>query len=715
MRKILGIILSALMLMTISAFAEETAMNAELAFVTGAVNLTDTDDFNVVYSVYNKSITNRVTATAVYTLSDENGNVIWNGGDEVIIPAGSTKKFEFAGNVSKYGVHTLNVLLTDKNSGAVLRGEKEIALSKSNTGRNEYSGVSAHFAWSSNPNSTIPLLGKMGSKYVRDEIYWKDYELEKGKYVLPEKADEYIDMLVENDIEPVIILDFGNKLYTDNNDAYPKNDTQIKAYGEYVYHLVKDLKGRVKYFEVWNEFNLSGSGSEYAKILKTAYLKAKEANPDCKVIGPVTAGTSNSFFMSMKTAVSDIEKYMDILSYHEYYAGAPETREYENTLKGHADKLKSYFGSDKEIWLTEMGWSEGNEGITEKEAAMYTVRHFLNNSAEKIADKMFIYSWINHAGHQNPYEANLGLLNGDCSAKKGYVAMAAMNYFLNGTSFYNRNEDSDGNCIYTYKKSEQNTVSVVYNVNNSTKTITFAPEFEKTTVYDMYGNKIKDLTGADSITVNGAPVYIVSQSSTAVMEYETNRVLLCGEIEGALANEQIMLYVTNPGTATTDVLDNIVYIEQLTLGAGGIYEFSFPMDKGAGIYNIYIGYANSESLIGPVKLEVIRDVSGYTGVFAGLKQLGTIAEILSNAETVVSKGIIDNRYNTVLDAVLYAVGIKDNKPVWVKSQDKLISGYGEHEVDITLDKKLVAEADEIKLYLWQKDMIPVSGQVTEIR
>ena len=199
MRKILGIILSALMLMTTSAFAEETAMNAELAFVTGAVNLTDTDDFNVVYSVYNKSITNRVTATAVYTLSDENGNVIWNGGDEVIIPAGSTKKFEFAGNVSKYGVHTLNVLLTDKNSGAVLRGEKEISLSKSNTGRNEYSGVSAHFAWSSNPNSTIPLLGKMGSKYVRDEIYWKDYELEKGK-VLDLKAvvknecnDEIID------------------------------------------------------------------------------------------------------------------------------------------------------------------------------------------------------------------------------------------------------------------------------------------------------------------------------------------------------------------------------------------------------------------------------------------------------------------------------------------------------------------------------------------
>ena len=60
------------------------------------------------------------------------------------------------------------------------------------------------------------------------------------------------------------------------------------------------LKGKVTYFEVWNELNLQGAdkGKIYAKMLKTAYIRAKEANPDCKIIGPVTAGVNNSFFLN---------------------------------------------------------------------------------------------------------------------------------------------------------------------------------------------------------------------------------------------------------------------------------------------------------------------------------------------------------------------------------------------------------------------------------
>jgi len=325
MKRLLCIIICAILVVCAPAtIMAEEALNATISVVSGGMelNLTSPGEFNVIYSIDNKSMTNRITATASYTLTDSNGDVLWSGQDDVLVSAGGTKSFKVTGDVSKYGVHTLEILIKDKNSDTAISTNKEISLSRSNIKLNEIAGVSAHFAWNTNPNSTIPYIRDMGVKFVRDEIYWKDYELQKGVYKLPQKADDYVNKLVENGLEPLIILDFGNAIYTADDNAFPQTDEQIEAYGNYVYNLVKDLKGRAKYFEVWNEMNLKGTehGGTYAKMLKTAYSRAKEANPQCVIIGPVTAGTSRTFFANMKMAVSNIADYVDIASFHEYYA-----------------------------------------------------------------------------------------------------------------------------------------------------------------------------------------------------------------------------------------------------------------------------------------------------------------------------------------------------------------------------------------------------------
>lgn len=726
MKRIISIILTVI-LMTVSVqwvLAEDVAMNATLTFTSEPMdlNLSAPGEFTVCYSIDNKSLTTRINADVNYTLTDEDANVLWSDEAAITVSAGGTKKVQCTGAVSKYGVHTFTVYIKDKNTGEVLTGETEVSLSKQVLNLNSSAGISAHFAWGSNPNSTIPYLRKMGSGFVRDEIYWKDYEKEKGVYKLPEKADDYVNKLVENGIEPLIILDFGNTLYTETENAYPETDEQILAYGNYVYNLVKDLKGRVTYFEVWNEMNLQGveKGTTYAKMLKTAYERAKQANPDCKIVGPVTAGISQSFFRYMKQEVPDIANYMDVLSYHEYgYTKTPEDADYEGTLRYCTDTLRTYFGADKEIWLTEMGWAEHYEELTERQTAMYTVRQFLNNTVEDLAEKMFVYCWINHQNHTSVYEANLGLLNGNLSAKRGYVAMAAMNYFVGNLTLDNRVIDSADNYIYTYKNGESEEVTVLYNVNDDAKTVTVSPAYDNSVLYDMYGNKIADLSGSDEYTVgiNGAPKYVVSRKSAVVMNYKTNTAEIFGQIDTGRIGEQIMIYVTNPGITKESVLieENLVYVEQGTVGDGGIYEFSFPMNKDAGLYNIYVGYKGNDELIGPVELMVKRDISGTTGVFAGEDEVSSISGILSNESEVVAKGIVDNKFNVNFEGVLYAVGMKENRVAWVDSLNKSISGFGEHEIEIGLDKKLVADSDEIKLYLWTDNQVPVSEQVTTIK
>lgn len=726
MKRIISITLTLiLMMMSVSvAMAEDIQMNATLEFTTDpmTLNLSEPGEFTVFYSIDNKSLSTRINADVNYSLKDDEGNVLWSEDTVITVSAGGTKRFQCTGVVSKYGVHTFSVYIKNKNTGEILTGETAVSLSKPVLNLNSSTGVSAHFAWNSNPNSTIPYLRKMGTEFVRDEIYWKDYEKEKGVYKMPEKADDYVNKLVENGLEPLIILDFGNILYTETENSYPETDEQILAYGNYVYNLVKDLKGRVTYFEVWNEMNLQGveKGKIYAKMLKTAYERAKQANPDCKIVGPVTAGISESFFRYMKQEVPDIANYMDVLSYHEYgYTKTPEDADYEGTLRYCTDTLRTYFGADKEIWLTEMGWAEHYEELTERQTAMYTVRQFLNNTVEDLADKMFVYCWINHQYHASVYEANLGLLNGDLSAKRGYVALAAMNHFVGNLTLDKRVIDAEDNYIYTYKNGESEEITVLYNVNDDAKTVTVLPAFENSALYDMYGNKIADLSGSNEYTVgvNGAPKYIVSRKSSVVMNYKTNTAEIFGQIKTANAGEQIMIYVTNPGVERESVLteENLVYVEQGTVGNNGIYEFSFPMNKEAGIYNIYVGYRGNDTLTGPVELMVKRDISGVTGIYNGEKKIESISDILENESVVVAKGIVDNKFNVNFEGVLYAVGMKENRVSWVESLGSEISGYGEHTIKIGLDKKLVADSDEIKLYLWTDNQIPVAEHITVIK
>lgn len=727
MKKIICIMLSLLMLLPLSgiALADDTTLDAVMEITTNPMdlNLSSPGEFNISYNIDNKSLTDRIMATAEYVLVDEDENLLWNAESDIRISAGGTKSFSFTGNVSKYGVHTLRINIKDKNTAKTLTATASVSLSKANIKQNENAGVSAHFAWSSNPNDTIPFLARMGSKFVRDEIYWEKYEAEEGVYKLSENDNDYINKLVENGLEPLVILNYSATA----NSEIPLNDTNkfnefVEGFGEYVYHLVGELKGRVTYFEVWNELNTvddGAHGGKYAKLLKTAYNKAKEANPDCKIIGPVTAGTSTKFFLGMKMEDSNISNYMDILSFHEYaYGNYPESAAYKDVLNSCVNKLNSNFGQDKEVWLSEMGYSLGTNGIDERKAAIYTVRQYLNNDYEKIVDKQFVYTWINQQNHSSAYEANLGLLNGDLSAKKGYCALAAMNSFLTGFEVQERNVDSNGNYLYTYRNERKDEVIVLYNVNDETKTVSVSPSFGDSILYDMYGNKLKDLTDADSysVSVNGAPKYIVNKKAPATMDYKTNTAEIYGQIESALPTESVMLYVTKQGTDKKEVLsaDSLVYIEQLKLGTDGTYEFSFPMNEEAGEYNVYIGYGRNADLIGPLKLKVLRDVAGNMGVYINNVQTKEIEDIKNAPASVVARATIDNKYNTELDAVFYAAGLKNNSLLWVRSSELKISGYGEHIIELDFNNPLVLDSDEIRLYLWRDNMRPISESVTGI-
>jgi len=132
----------------------------------------------------------------------------------------------------------------------------------------------------------------------------------------------------------------------------------IEAWKDYVRALTSHYRGKVTYWEVLNEPNLSMTPEEYVPYLRAAYEAAREGNPDCKVVGVCAtadfAGRPSSF--TSKVLELGGAKYFDILSVHLYNTNPPERSldEGSDRLLEHWRKtMKETYGKDAPVWHSE--------------------------------------------------------------------------------------------------------------------------------------------------------------------------------------------------------------------------------------------------------------------------------------------------------------------------------------------------------------------------
>jgi hypothetical protein len=174
---------------------------------------------------------------------------------------------------------------------------------------------------------------------VRDFIAWSDVEIQKGVYDFT-SSDEKFNNLTSHGIEQLFIIYYSNCLYSNmpSNSGYdcwlyvPRNAARFeifkKAFGNYTYEVVKHYKGKVKYFELWNEPNIFWEphindelqATQYIALMKEGYTRAKEANPDAVIL---SAGIDTADMDLVKRYIEDYYKqgakdYFDILAIHPY-------------------------------------------------------------------------------------------------------------------------------------------------------------------------------------------------------------------------------------------------------------------------------------------------------------------------------------------------------------------------------------------------------------
>lgn len=300
---------------------------------------------------------------ATYSVKDWRGNSSNIGSFSKTVAANGTATQNLTLVVALKGTYTLEV--TAVSASPALTVTKSIPFSVvapiSGSVGDGIFGVSNHFAQGKGDiEKNLTIAQRAGVQWIRDEMYWGQSELTKGAYTFPAQWDNYVNAAIAKGMKVLVVLDYGNSLYTADGNDTPHTPAQYAAFANYAAAVANHFAGRVDHFEIWNEWN-GGLGNAnrygadvYANLLKAAHDAIKGVNANATIIGCSTSTVDGGFINN--TLAAGGYNYMEGVSIHPYTP--PASGEVGNpgwyTIASAMDTVNNLFiprGGAKPVWF----------------------------------------------------------------------------------------------------------------------------------------------------------------------------------------------------------------------------------------------------------------------------------------------------------------------------------------------------------------------------
>ena len=228
------------------------------------------------------------------------------------------------------------------------------------------------------PAPAADALRWLGVRSMRVDAPWQSIEIAPGRYAIPAWLDDAVDTALADNIEPLLILVYGHSLYGGDK---PRSAAALAAFTRYALHVTKHFEGRVRLFDLWNEWDgrtgrtSLGTPEDYVALARHAYPAIKAANPQAVVLsGGISRHGLDHGFVERFIELGGL-RYVDALSLHPYNAlrgGSPEDAVAE------VDRVHA-LAPAVAIYVTEMGYPAfaGRGGVSREKAADYLARFML--------------------------------------------------------------------------------------------------------------------------------------------------------------------------------------------------------------------------------------------------------------------------------------------------------------------------------------------------
>ena len=201
------------------------------------------------------------------------------------------------------------------------------------------------------PMPALSMLAQSGAHYVRLQSGWQRTERKKGKYDFT-WLDTLVDALFERGMEPWIDLCYGNALYTPKAGAYfgavgcapTETAEERNAWAAYVRAVVSRYRGKVRFYEIWNEpdgiwcWKSGVDAASYARFACDTADAIHRADEEALAVAGVLCSVNLPFFRALLDA--GLAEHADALSYHRYNANEITAWQEHQSLRALADAYR---------------------------------------------------------------------------------------------------------------------------------------------------------------------------------------------------------------------------------------------------------------------------------------------------------------------------------------------------------------------------------------
>jgi hypothetical protein len=247
---------------------------------------------------------------------------------------------------------------------------------------------------------TVEMARQAGLGWARQQFAWAEIEpLRKGEFIDPvsrdsswTKFDDLVDLVRSNGLQVIARLDRAPAWARPPGTRDETPPTDLTDYGDFVYAFVDHFRGRIQYIQIWNEPNIYPEWGEqavdpaaYTEMLKIAYQRAKEADPNVQVLSAplaITLGEPHpepgrwrsmpdpDYLEAMYQAGAGT--YFDILAANAFGFDRPPTDPPDEKVLNfqrvvlQRQIMERHGDSDKPVWFVEYGWNAAPDSFTDE-------------------------------------------------------------------------------------------------------------------------------------------------------------------------------------------------------------------------------------------------------------------------------------------------------------------------------------------------------------
>jgi polysaccharide biosynthesis protein PslG len=258
---------------------------------------------------------------------------------------------------------------------------------------------------------TFQMAREAGIGWAKQHFPWEELELRKDRFwddrlnkSTWEKYDRIVDQARKNNIQVIARLDRPPAWTRQDNSIPERPPDNFEDYGDFVHAVVSHFKGRIYYYQIWNEPNIfpewgdqSVDAAAYTRLLEIAYRRAKEADPNVRILSAPLAQTLETNAQNQSELVfleqmyeQGAKNHFDILFANGYGFDRPPDDPADPGVLNFArvslvrEIMERHGDGNKPIWFNEFGWNAAPNSmprekllwgqVTEQQQAEYTAQ-----------------------------------------------------------------------------------------------------------------------------------------------------------------------------------------------------------------------------------------------------------------------------------------------------------------------------------------------------